>query len=262
MNRSSSAAALLAVAMMAPAAQAALPDEIQVYTGDITKPREWGVEVHVNTTPSGIKEPGFPGEIVAHHAWRITPEIEYGITPTFDVGMYLPMVFVPGGTQVFAGPKLRAKWLPVQVADEKAGGVFAGVNFEYAWVDDRLDEVTRNFEIRPIVGWQDETWLVAFNPIVEFARTGPSKGHAPEFNPALKVARTVSEGVMAGVEYYGSLGALNDFEPSGQQRHTLYLALDVERGPWNFNFGVGRGLNSATDKWTVKAIFEIPLGAK
>jgi hypothetical protein len=33
--------------------------------------------------------------------------------------------------------------------------------------------------------------------------------------------------------------------------------LDAEWKNWAFNFGVGRGLNSATDQWTVKAILGI-----
>ena len=56
------------------------------------------------------------------------------------------------------------------------------------------------------------------------------------------------------------LGKLAHFSPQAEQAHTLYLAVDVDRGPVGFNFGIGRGLNSATDKWTVKAIFEIPFG--
>ena len=261
MKRWSKAAACWAV-MTVPAAHAALPDEIEVYTGDLTKPGEWAVEVHVNTTPSGRKEPEFPGEIVSHHAWRVTPEISYGITPTVDVGVYLPWVFAPGGTQKFAGPKLRAKWIPIQVP-EGGGGMFAGVNVEYAWVDSSLEQVTRVFEVRPIIGYEDEQWLFSVNPILEFAQSGPTKNHAPEFTPSLKIGRKIQEGIMAGIEYYSELGPLNDFESHSEQSHTLYLALDVERGPINFNFGIGRGMSgTAADKWTVKAIFEIPLGGK
>lgn len=28
---------------------------------------------------------------------------------------------------------------------------------------------------------------------------------------------------------------------------------------WVFNFGIGRGLTRATDRWTLKWIFEVPL---
>ena len=35
--------------------------------------------------------------------------------------------------------------------------------------------------------------------------------------------------------------------------------IDVDMKPLVFNFGVGRGLTEASDKWTVKAIIEVPL---
>ena len=43
----------LAHALLPNIAAAALSDEIQVYTDDINAPREFGLELHVNTTPSG-----------------------------------------------------------------------------------------------------------------------------------------------------------------------------------------------------------------
>src|SRR5438270_128007 len=75
------------------AALAALPDEIQVYTSDINKKGEFGLELHVNTTPSGRSTPDFPGEIAPAHGWRLTPEFSYGITPALEGGLYLPLVF-------------------------------------------------------------------------------------------------------------------------------------------------------------------------
>jgi len=32
----------------------------------------------------------------------------------------------------------------------------------------------------------------------------------------------------------------------------------VDREPWVFNLGIGKGLTDATDRWTIKAIFELP----
>ena len=251
----------IASACAALSVAAALPDEIQVYTSDINKVGEPGLELHVNTTPSGRSSPEFPGEIVPEHAWRITPEISYGITRTFEAGLYIPFVFAPGGENRLGGWKLRFKWLPVQT-DEAGNGFFAGSNFEYAWLDDRVEEATRAFELRPIIGWRNAQWLFATNPILEFERAGPNRSWTPEFTPAAKVARTVAEGVAAGFEYYGDIGRTNNVLPRAEQSHTLYVALDVDKGPFPFNIAVGRGLNGATDRWTIKAIFEIPLGGK
>ncbi len=249
------AAAMLACASRA--ALAALPDEIQVYTNDINRQGEFGLELHVNTTPSGRSTPDFPGEIVPDHGWRVTPEFSYGVTPALEAGLYLPFAHGSGGRDRFAGPKVRMKWMPLRV-DEQGNGAFAGLNFEYAWVSPVLEQATRALEVRPIAGWRDAHWLVAVNPILGFDFAGPRRGSSPDFSPSLKVARTVAEGVALGAEYYAELGPVNRFLPRAQQPHSIYLALDADRAPWVFNFGIGRGLNRATDRWTVKAIFEIP----
>ena len=51
-------------------ALAALQDEIQVYTDEINQPGEYGLEWHINSTPSGISTPGYSGEITSHHGLR------------------------------------------------------------------------------------------------------------------------------------------------------------------------------------------------
>lgn len=237
-------------------ARAVLPDEIQVYLDDINKPGEPGLELHVNTTPSGRTTPDFPGEITPGHGLRITPEFSYGLTQTLEAGFYMPFVFPDNGHNEFAGPKVRLKWLPLQTGE--TGGGFAGVNFEYAWVKSDLEQATRAGELRPIVGWRSPEWLVAANPILDFDLAGPEKGARPSFEPAIKASRKVAQGIDAGLEYYGNLGPAGQWLPLARQAHSLYLAFDVDHAPWVFNFGVGRGWYAA-DRWTVKMIFEIPL---
>jgi hypothetical protein len=249
--------AVAALSLAAAGAHAALPDEIQVYTSDINRQGEFGLELHVNTTPGGRSTPDFPGEIPPAHGWRLTPEFSYGVTPALEAGLYLPLVHGADDRNKFAGPKIRAKWMPLRV-DEQGNGAFAGVNFEYAWVSDVLEEATRAMEVRPILGWRDADWLFAVNPILEFAFAGPDKGKRPGFNPSLKIARRVADGIAIGPEYYAELGPAGNALPHAQQSHSLYLAIDVDRAPWVFNFGVGYGLTDATDRWTVKAIFEVP----
>ena len=146
-------------------AWAALPDEIQVYTYDLEAPGERGVELHINTTPSGRSTPDYPGEVTPHHGLRITPELSWGLAPNWDWGFYLPLVRNAEGTWYFAGPKLRLKWLPLLPA-AGATGYFAGVNVEAAFVDERFVQAQRTLEIRPIFGWRGSQWLLAINPVI------------------------------------------------------------------------------------------------
>lgn len=229
--------ALLAALALPLAARAALPDEIQVYTDDIEAPGERGVELHINTTPDGRRTPEYPGEVVTHRGWRITPEISYGLAANWDGGVYLPFIRSGEGSYFFAGPRLRLKWLPLRPV-EGGSGMFAGVNLEVSFVQQRFEQSGRPAEIRPIIGYRGEKWLFSFNPILETDLAGGSKGEFT-FAPALKVSRRVWPGMALGAEHYRD-----------EQSRILYLTADTDR----VNFGIGRGLTNAADRWTVKTI--------
>ena len=250
-------ARLLITVIVAPAAHAAASDEIQVYTDGINKPGEFGLELHVNTTPRGRNTANFPGEVTPAHGIRFTPEFSWGLTHTLEAGLYLPYVRDAQGTTHFSGPKLRLKWLPLQ-PNEDGTGWFGGLNAEYAWVAPELEQTTRALELRPIIGYRSPRWLLAANPILGWALAGPGRNRKPDFSPAFKVARTVAPGLALGAEYYSELGRVDNFLAQGAQSHTVYFALDYDRRPWAFNIGLGRGLTSATDRWTLKAIFDVP----
>ena len=237
-------------------AHASLQDEIQVYTDDINQPGEFGLEVHINTTPKGVTTPSYPGEIVNHHGWRVTPEISLGLTKTVDVGLYIPTVRSGEGDYYAAGAKLRIKWLPIQ-PDENSGW-FSGVNLELGQVKPQFSESIRSTELRTIVGWKNKDWLIATNPIFGWdISTGYTHG-SPDFTLATKVARKVSDSVALGVEYYNGKGRLNNVLPSALQEKSTFVVLDYEGDPFDFNFGVGKGMTAATDTWTVKAIVSYP----
>jgi hypothetical protein len=226
-----------------------LPDEIQVYTDDLEKQGERGVELHVNTTPSGRAAPDYPGEVTTRHGLRVTPEISWGLGHGMDWGVYLPFVRSAEGSAFFAGPRFRLKWMPLLPA-EGGAGYFAGINGEISFLQERFDQARRSAEIRPILGYRGGGWLLAANPSVEFDLAGADRG-VVLFAPAAKIGRAVGNGWMAGAEYYGDFGRLSHFAPRAEQEHTLYLVLDSER----INFGIGRGLSgTAADRWTVKAI--------
>ncbi|MGH8765312.1 MAG: hypothetical protein ACRET8_06310 [Burkholderiales bacterium] len=251
----------LALLAAAHAARAVLPDEIQVYTDDVNAPGELGMELHVNTTPSGRRTPDFPNEVTPHHGLRVTPEFSLGLAPGVDAGLYLPMTRDAEGRVLFGGPKVRLKWLPLRPPEDGAGW-FAGLNGEYAWLNANFETTTRSFELRPILGWRDTRWLFSMNPVLDRALNGPDRGGRPEFAPAFKAARSVASGLALGLEYYADLGPLGRPLPHSQQAHTLYAAMEWEHGPVPIHFAIGRGLTDATDKWTVKAILEFAFGGR
>jgi hypothetical protein len=237
-------------------AQAALLDEVQVYTDDINATGEWGLELHINGTPKGISQPTYPGEIMSHHGLRLNPEISYGISKTLEAGLYLPLVKASDGSFYAAGTKVRLKWLPLQ-ADENRG-FFGGINLELSQLKSQFSQSAQSFEMRNIIGWKNSQWLVAFNPIFGWDLSPGFRHHSPELTLATKVSRSFSDSVAFGVEYYNGRGRLNETLASGQQDKTLYMVMDYEGKPFNFNVGVGKGLTNASDTWTLKGIIDVP----
>ncbi len=238
--------------------QAALYDEIQVYTDDINAPGEFGLELHVNTTPRGRSEPAYAGEAVPNRGWRVTPEFSYGLSRDFEAGLYLPISRERsgGGTQL-AGAKVRLKWVPVHAQDH--GGWFFGLNGELSRLQRRYAESRDGFELRTMLGWRNARWLVAVNPVLGWDLSPGFRGNSPETGLSSKIARTLGDsGFAVGLEHYAGLGTLARTSPFGQQSSTLYTVVDYSGHGWELNFGVGRGLTSASDAWSIKAIVGFP----
>jgi len=245
------------IASVATSARADLQDEIQVYDDSINAPGQLGLELHVNTTPEGRSQPLYPGEVVPNHGWRFTPEFSLGMTRSVELGAYLPLAMSPQGQLDVAGAKLRLKWLPFQPTNGE--GAFGGVNFELSRLAERYSLPRSSIETRFIGGWRSADWLIAVNPIFDFGLSDGYESKRPDFYLDVKVARRAAPGLMAGFEYYMSAGPLGQPLPWEQQDNRLYVALDVDRAPWVFNLALGRGLTQAADRWTIKAIFELPL---
>jgi hypothetical protein len=109
-----------------------------------------------------------------------------------------------------------------------------------------------------MIGYRDPEWLLAANPVFGWALAGPDRSARPDFELQLKGSREIAKGIALGPEYYAGLGPLGRAPAFAAQDHTLYLALDFDRAPWVFNVGLGRGVSHGADRWTVKAIFEVP----
>ena len=142
---------------------------------------------------------------------------------------------------------------------EGGSGAFGGVNVELSRLAQRYSESRSSMETRFIAGWRSPQWLLAVNPILGFNLSDGMASDRPSFDLGFKAARTVAPGLAAGAELYLAPGALGRSLPWQQQDNRLFATLDVDRKPWVFNLGIGRALTDAADRWTLKAIFEVPL---
>jgi len=249
--------ALLPLLLRSAPCNGANQDEIQVYDDSINKPGEFGLEIHLNTTAEGRDFANYPDEITNDHGFRYTYEFSFGITKEIEAGLYADTQTDGSGTFYFVGEKVRVKWIPLK-ADEKDGGFFAGMNWEYSTVGYRFSESPEVLELRGIMGWRNEDWLFAVNPVWDWNVSPNFFSIDPEFTASFKLTHKVVEGLFAGIEYYGDLGAVAHIAPLEQEDQRLYAVVDVDMKPYVFNFGVGYGFTRQADAWTIKAIIEVP----
>lgn len=230
-------------------ARAASSDEIQVYDQAINKPGETSLDLHMNTVVSGLKVPAYSGEIPAHHDFRLTPEWGYGLNRNWEAGLYLPVIRAASGDWTLEGSKVRLKYM----ADNPEQGYYWGVNGELGFSSHRTEEHNWNLELRPIVGYKTENWNLTLNPILGSALSG--NAHTPDFSPAVKVSRRLSEKNWLNLEHYSEFGTVDHMRSLVQE---TYLTMDTEVSGHDINFGVGHGWTAGSNDWTLKAIFSLP----
>jgi hypothetical protein len=187
------------------------PYEIQIYDGTADEPGHPGLEVHLNEPRSG--------------PFHLTFEPSYGVLPFWEIGGY----FQTGGGK-YEGVKLRSKF----VTPEGLIGEFRlGANFELS----RIPDEGYGGEIRPILAWENERFLLAVNPIVGF---GPTS-----FEPG-GMAKLKLGPLALGAEYYASVS---------EHQQYLFEALDLlALKNVEVNFAVGEGLTAASTGTVVKMI--------
>ena len=237
-------------------AKAALIDEIMVYDGEINQPGQFGLELHLNATPNGSHTQTFNRERVSDQGVRLTPEFAYGLTKTFELGFYLPMIYTPQYGYEVAGYKPRVKWMPVQSDNQNPWSL--GLNVEYAQLKNGMDDSNKSAEARFIGAWEGKDWTFAINPILD-KKLSRNKDETPDFSiygSALLHREGFFESV--GLEYYQALGPYRNFLPSNEQAKQLFLVSNthIEHGPlkeWDIHVGAGYGWDSA-DRFTIKMV--------
>ena len=233
----------------------AASDEIAVYADDMNAPGQFGLEQHLNYSIKGRQQPDYPGQMTSNHVLQMTPEFSYGLTRNFEAGLYVPFAFTPGGYSFLNALRFRLKYMAPRQDD---ASFFFGCNLEASRESLRTSDSISGLEVRPIMGYRDAKWLASFNPILGLGFAA-NVSHQPQFEPALKLTRSMGEGVHSGFEYYGSYGSLSHPLPGNQRSHTVYAVVDTEKAGYDINFGIGRGFVNAPDTWVMKAIVGFPM---
>ena len=249
---------LLSLFLLLPAISACAQDnyEIQVYGYDTVAPGSTMVELHSNFTVDGSKTV-VNGVLPTNHAEHETVEITQGFTDWFETGFYIFTSIQPGVSKsssgwVWVGDHIRPRF---RVPESWHWPVGVSLSNEIGYQQRQFSEDTWTWEIRPIVDRKLGRWYLSFNPTLDRAWHGPSVNRGVEFSPNAKFSFDFTKRIAGGLEYYAAYGPLTGFDPLHQQQQQFFPSIDVDFGPqWEFNFGVGVGVTSATDHLIVKCI--------
>ncbi len=225
--------------------------EIQVYGAATMNPGTTMFELHSNYTFNG-EETGINGVIPTNHSLHETLEITQGISKNFELGFYLFTNYSPGYGYQVVGSHLRPR---VRAPEEWGLPVGLSLSLEMGYQKKEYATETWSLEIRPIIDKQFGNLYLSFNPTLGVTIKGNDKTGAPAFEPNFKASYAMSSRISVGTEYYGDLGALNHFEPTAEQSHTLFAAIDLYVDPnWEINLGPGWGLTKATGGFIFKRL--------
>ena len=241
---------LLFAALLVCAAAALAQDnyEIQVYGSETIPKGDTMVELHTNFTARGDKL----GTRPTHHAVHETLEITHGWNDWFETGFYFFSYAHSGFGWEYVGSHIRPR---VRVPEKWHWPVGVSLSTEFGYVRPIIAADTWTFELRPIVDKKLGPWYLAFNPALEKALVGPNANKGFEFAPNAKVSYDITRKVAFGLEYYGAVGEIANFDPLSAQEHQFFPAVDLDLGPrWEFNAGVGVGVTRSTDRLILKVI--------
>jgi hypothetical protein len=221
-------------------------DEIQVYNAEIAAVGQFTLQQHLNYAIQGRTEPDFPGALISHHSLNGTPELAYGVTDWYELGLYAPFAVDAQGQFLSDGFKIRHLFVSPDAAKRN---LFYGLNFEFSYMTPKFSESRFALEIRPIIGIRQNGTEFIVNPIVDVAVGGTAS-----FTPALRVAHDFARDFALGLEYYADLGPIGAFSAPENQSHQIFAVTDFKLGTFDVDFGLGYGLTPGSDGLVAKMI--------
>jgi hypothetical protein len=225
--------------------------EIQVYASPTQAVHSTMFELHSNYTFNGSTQI-VDGVIPSNHSLHETLEITTGITPIFEIGAYLFTNYTAGYGYQIVGTHIRPR-----VMGPPSWGIPFGLSLslEFGYQKPAYANETWSLEIRPILDKQWDRLYVSFNPTFGISLKSQYNSSVPTFEPNVKISYAVIKNAALGVEYYGDLGPVNQFDQGNQQNHALFIAYDLlNNAHWELNIGAGFGLTPATDPFVFKVI--------
>jgi hypothetical protein len=227
--------------------------EIQVYGSQTVLKGNTMVELHSNYTFDGARQ-AENGVLPTNHVFHETIEITHGWTPWFETGFYIFNTVGNDNRTTYVGSHIRPRVMAPAAWKWPVG---VSLSLEAGYQKKEYSEDDWSLEIRPIVDKQFGKLYLSLNPTFDKSFHGYTKDQGYIFSPNVKAAYDITKVIAGGLEYYGSVGPLDHFQPYQSQNHQLFAAIDLDWSPdWEFNAGYGWGFTRSTDN----AIFKVILG--
>ncbi len=247
--------AVLAILLLATAAEAQQGYEFEVYGTGISPRGSGEFELHTNFVPSGSQLADDAEGHATHRALRSSLELSTGLASWLEGSLYAIMYARNGAGVQYVGNRVRL----TAVAPSKWNLPFdAGLSQEIGYARDGFAENRWAYELSPILGKQFGKISFLLNPAFERGLdAGPQLW---EFEPRAQLGYSLGDEGSVGLEYYSVLGPVSRFDSSGHQRHQLFatgkteLSRGVEAG-----LGFGRGFTRNSDRWVITTQFEFKL---
>jgi hypothetical protein len=225
--------------------------EIQVYGSELVEKGHTMVELHSNFTFEGSKTTT-DGTYPTNHQLHETVEITHGFSDWFECGFYVFTSAQNGFGIDWVGDHIRPR---VAIPKKWNWPVGLSLSQEIGYQRPEFSPDTWTYELRPIVDKQWGKWYFSFNPTFDKSLHGPSVNEGFVFSPNAKISYDFTKKITGGIEYYGSIGPVNNIDPFSQQQQQIFPAIDLNLSPkWEINFGLGIGLTQATDHLIAKTI--------
>lgn len=225
--------------------------EIQVYGSQTQQKNSTIFELHSNYTFNGERN-AIKGVRPSYHSLHETIEITHGLGNNFELGAYLFMNYTPHYGYQIVGTHIRPR---VMAPARWKWPLGVSLSAEIGYQRKDYSGETWNIEVRPIADKQWDKLYVSFNPTFGIALKSADNNSIPVFEPNLKTSFAFFPKFALGLEYYGSLGAINSFETFKGQSHGVFAAIDlINNTTWELNAGAGFGLTPATDAFICKVI--------
>ena len=241
------ALALLAPALLAPwaAARARTFDEFQVFDGRIAETGGFDYNQHFVMGRRGkVDENGG----APRNGLLVMPEIGYATTTWHEVAVFLPVAREFSGDVFGGGFRVRNSFVVPGALDRPFAAGFDVVLRNQPY---RFAESDWQATLRPILDLRAGPWRLFLNLDLEV----PIGRGSPSFEPAVRLAREVTEKVRLGVEHFMDFGRVDRWETTRRQGHQLFATTDVEFTQRTaVQIGLGHGLTRNSDRWAGKVI--------